>query len=270
MALFDRLGNFLGPITETTEEYSMQRYVIRIEEDSMGLMRRKNLKPGDYVYYYDCDRLHPKNGDLNRELSLLELKRQNRASKSKRSKDIKDQIMNGVISNLKDLRIDGDSKIADELIEDDQRSVSKNSRTIISMVMNSHCNNSKIGSAKEKQKRRKYKKAKARMFIHQITDGEANAFAEAYKRNEEMDDELCLGKREPQSNMSRKDRGEQSFVKSSEYSGKSTDTDRKNYIEDEFLFRSASMRDDTLGLAHKYSLAHSILGVSEMDQENLH
>lgn len=269
MVLFDRLGNFLGPISEVTGEYSTQRYVIRIEEDSVGRMKRKYLKIGDYVYYYNCDRLHLEHEE-NRELNLIEMKRQKRQIGYKKPKSIKNQIMNGVISNLKDLRLDSSSKMGEEMLEDDQRSISKNSKTIISMVMNSHGNTSFVGSAKEKQKRRKYKKAKARMFLNQLSDLKGAEIVKTQRSITEIEDELLLGKRHPISNSYRRDKPEPPLVRSTEYSRNSNDTDKKVYVEDEFLFKSISMTAETVPFPSKFSINNeSAHHVSQMDEENI-
>lgn len=237
IVLFDRMGNFLGPISEVTGEYSTQRYVIRLEEDSLSRMKRKYLKTGDYVYYYNCDRLHAEQEEMTRELNLIELKRQNR-NLHKKPKTIRNQIMNGVISNLKDLRLDSGSKNGEETCEDDQRSTSKNSKTIISMVIKSHCNPSLVGSAKEKQKRKKYKKAKAKMFLNQLSELQTSEMLRKNTgRGTEIEDELLLGKRCPISSSYRKDKMESSFLRS-------TECEPKCLIEDEILFKSISMNED--------------------------
>lgn len=268
MVLFDRLGNFLGPISEVTGEYSTQRYVIRIEEDSVGRMKRKYLKIGDYVYYYNCDRLHLEHEE-NRELNLIEMKRHHRQVGYKKPKGIRNQMMKGVINDLKDMRLESNSKMGEEMLEDDQRSISKNSKTIISMVMNSHCNTSFVGSAKEKQKRRKYKKAKARMFLNQLSDLKGVEIIKTERGATEIEDELLLGKRHPTSNSYRRDKPEPLLVRSTEYSRNSNDTDKKNYVEDEFLFKNNVMTKDSLPFPSKFSIKdESSPYVSQMDEEH--
>lgn len=267
IVLFDRLGNFLGPISEVTGELSNQRYVIRMEEDSVSRMKRKLFKIGDYVYYYNCDRIHQEQEDLNRELNLIELKRQNRLLGNKKPGKIGTAIMKGVIQNLKDLRLDTNSKAGDEMMEEDERNSSKNSRTIISMVMKSHCNTSLVGSAKERQKRKKYKKAKARMFLNQLNELQGESAKK--KSKTDIEDELVLGKRVPPSVNNRKDRPEISIGRSSDYSRKSTDTDKRIIPEDDFFFNSLTMAEEMMAIPTEFSSEYNPKKmISEMNEES--
>ena len=248
MVLFDRQGNFLGPISEVTGEYSTQRYVIRIQEDSLGLMKRKFLKTGDYVYYYNCDRIHLEQENINRELNLIEMKRQNRSLGGKKPNNIKNQIINSVICNLKDLRLDSNSKMIEEAFEEDQKSTSRNSKTIINMVMKTHCNQTVVGSAKERQKRRKYKKAKARMFLNKISEGPDEDLTVLNQANNEIEDELLLGKRclFNSTNPYKKEKTDSITNRSTEYSRKSTDTDKKLQLDEHFIFKTISMNQENM------------------------
>lgn len=266
IVLFDRLGNFLGPISEVTGEFGSQRYVIRMEEDSVARMKRRLFKISDYVYYYNCDRLHAENEEMSRELNLIELKRQSRLGHKKPS-NLRSQIMNGVIQNLKDLRLDISSKIAEDNLEEDDKNSSKNSRTIISMVMKSHCNPSLVGSAKERQKRKKYKKAKARMFLTQLNELQGAEGVMNHRLANEMDDELMLGKRLPPTINYRKEKPESSFMRSSDYSRNSTDTERKIIPEEEILFKSFSMNEGAFVLPNNFSIFNETNEVPEMNEE---
>lgn len=51
--LFDRNSNFVGPISEIIGGWSTQRFVVR----SDVLARRRPLKLGDILYYFNCDKI---------------------------------------------------------------------------------------------------------------------------------------------------------------------------------------------------------------------
>lgn len=265
--LFDRLGNFLGPVTEVTGVLGTLRYVIRRPEDSVAQLRGL-FKIGDQVFYYNCDRLHPGPDELSRELNLIELKRQNRGLRQKKQGGMKGQIMNGVIKNLRELKLDLTSKIAEEYLEDDERS-SRNSRTMISMVMNSHCNQSLVGSAKERQKRKKYKKAKEQMFYNQNSDHRFADSTSNYNKNSQMEDELTLGKRCNLNNCPSKFKADLSVKRSTDYSRRSTDTDPKWFAEDDPLFKSISMTEEGMIVTSNFSVNNEAPDASKMNEETI-
>jgi len=227
VVLFDCNGNFIGPVSELLGE----RYIVRVEEDASFRMKRNKLKAGDFVYYYNCDRLHNfrQQEEMPNELGLLEMKKNHRGSKKKHSgtNKIRRTIMDGVIENLRELKVEIKKTDSDQF-EEELRSCSKNSKSIASIVLNSYCN-IHFGSKLEKQKAKKYKKIKARVLGTKGKQKEEIIQRGSAKNDNQIENELHLGKRRNHLKLSKRD---SLFNTSTDYSKHSHEADRKG---DSFL-----------------------------------
>lgn len=194
VVLFDRHGTFIGPVVQITDQLFQTKYVVHVDEDSLLKSKSTMLKPGDSVYYYNCDRMSVETGDMKKELNLLDKKRQLRQCRKKNRSRVNRQVMQDVIDNLRDLKLDFNQVPAEDCMEEDQKSTSKNTKSIASIVLNSHCNRKVIGDQLEKQKGRRYKRIKAKIL------GDICKFREENNIKKEriggqIEDELELGKR---------------------------------------------------------------------------
>lgn len=229
VVLFDIHGNFIGPVSELSGHSISTRYIVRIEEDTIFRLKRNNLKQGDYVYYYNCDRLHTprEQEELSNELGLLDLKRNNRDLRKKQSKRsrIGRRIMEGVIDNLRDMKIEPNRVEAEQLIEEEIKSTSKNSKSVATIVLKSYYNRN-FGSRLEKQKAKKYKKIKARV-LGDLCKPKDELIPDPVRNENRMENELLLGKRRSKPQMSKRD---SFFNTSTDYSKNSYETDWKGDI----------------------------------------
>ena len=229
VVLFDCNGNFIGPVSEFSGDPSTTRYIVRIDPDTALRMKRNKLKPGDSLYYYNCDKLHPQpeQEEIRNELGLLELKRNRRDLRKKKSNSSKigRSIMDGVIENLREMKVEMKRRDSEQLIEEEQKSTSKNSKNIATIVLNSYYNRS-FGSRVEKQKAKKYKKIKARVLgdLNKPNDESVQTPA---KHEMKIENELMLGKRRNNTKMIKRD---SFFNTSTDYSKNSCDADRKQDI----------------------------------------
>lgn len=227
VVLFDCNGNFIGPVSELLGDSISSRYIVRVEEDASFRMKRNKLKVGDFVYYYNCDRLHNLRGheEMKNELGLLAMKKSNRESKKKHSNSskIRRSIMDGVIENLRELKVEFKRSELDQQIEEELKSCSKNSKSIASIVLNSYCNIN-LGSKLEKQKAKKYKKIKARILGNLGKPKEAITQSGPAQNDNRIENELHLGKRRQNFKLSKRD---SLFNTSTDYSKNSHDADRK-------------------------------------------
>lgn len=182
------------------------------------------LKAGDSVYYYNCDKLSADIDTLQDELTLIDKKRLMREQRKAGKMKLSNQIMQGVIDNLRELRIDDKQRDIEELMEEEQKGNSKNTQSIASIVLKSYCNRKTIGNRLEKQKARRYRKSKARILGDLCELREENLQTKE-RVAEQIEDELQLGKRKRPS----KQLGFDSLVnQSTDYSKKSWEADRNS------------------------------------------
>lgn len=264
VVLFDCIGNFIGPVSELLGHSLAARYIVRIDDDAVFRLKRNKLKPGDCLYYYNCDRLHIPHDqeEIKNELGLMELKRNRRDLRKKHSNSTKigRSIMDGVIENLREMKVEVRRRDSEQLIEEEQKSTSKNSKNIATIVLNSYYNPN-FGSRVEKKKAKKYKKIKARVLggLNKPID---ELIQTPVKHDMKIENELLLGKRGNKSQMVKRD---SFFNTSTDYSKNSYEADRK---QDIFLGKKTPSENH---MHQDYMLEEDPLFVppsSQMAQEN--
>lgn len=258
VVLFDKYGTFIGQVIETSDEHLGLQYSVLVDKDSLVMTKSIKLKLCDPVYYYNCDKLITDAHAIQDELSLLEKKVALREHRSKGKTRVGKQVMRGVIHNLRDLRLDSHLDAREKCIEEEeQKSTSKNTQSIASIVLKSYCNRKVVGNQMEKQKAKRYKKIKARI-LGDLCQLKEEKQATNERIVEQIEDELQLGKRKTQTKMVKLD----SLVNNStDYSKNSYDADRNSsfngerftssdkssskLIQEQFLNFTSSNTDDT-------------------------
>lgn len=224
VVLFDRQGTFIGPVVAIADSLNDPKYVVHVDGDLVYTSKCMKVKTGDPVYYYNCDRMSADTDVLMDELTLVEKKRIMRDRKKRGKARISNQIMERVIDNLRDMRIDDKQREEDEHMEEEQKSTSKNTKSIASIVLKSYCNRKAIGDRLEKQKARRYRKNKARI-LGDLCELREEKQQSKVRGAEQIEDELELGKRKRPS----KQLGLDSLInQSTDYSKNSWETDRNN------------------------------------------
>jgi hypothetical protein len=224
VVLFDKHGTFIGPVAAISDSFTDPRYVVHVDGDLVFTSKCIRVKTGDSVYYYNCDRLSAETDVLLDELTLVEKKRVMRDQKKRGKARINNQIMERVIDNLRDMRIDDKQREEDEHMEEEQKSTSKNTKSIASIVLKSYCNRKAIRDRLEKQKARRYRKSKARI-LGDLSELREEKQQSKVRGGEQIEDEIELGKR----NRPSKQLGLDSLKnQSTDYSKNSWETDRNN------------------------------------------
>lgn len=222
LVLFDKNGQFIGPVSEIVDKEIDPKYVIRVSEDMIHSSKRNGLRPGDRVYYYNCDRLREDRESMLDELSLVAMKGESKNRRKTGKNQVSKQIMKGVIEDLREMRLSRDQDSAEDCMEEEQKSNSKNTRSIASIVLKSCFNRKTVGNQLEKQKARRYKRIKARI-LGDLCKYQEEKHVSKVIREEEIEDELELGKRKTKSKTVKRD----SLINvSTDYSKKSFDHER--------------------------------------------
>lgn len=207
------------------------KYIISLPDNTGSGLKRHSLKPGDSVYYYNCDRLHGDRESMFDELSLVGMKGESRKRRNSDKKVVSKKIMKSVIEDLREMRICREQDSEKDCIEGAQMSSSKNTRSIASIALKSNFNRNTVGNQLEKQKARRYKRIKARILGILGKYQEEKQHISKEVREDEIDDELELGKRKIKSKMVKLDSLNNY---STDYSKNSFDHDRLhvyNYLQ---------------------------------------
>lgn len=189
--LFDRHGNFVGPISEIVGGSNVPRYVVRSDE----LCRRLPLRQGDTLYYYNSDRV----GKMDMEEDEYEeFKLFNTRSDQQTQSSLN---LRKVICNLKNLRIDNDYQESSMIIDERHEAASREAKASLST-------NSLIYKLKQKKR-------------HQARSHKK--FREDMNNNGCMDEEVAaLGKRcQPSSNSGTRKHKKRNGTKPNRSSGSS-------------------------------------------------
>lgn len=224
VVIFDRQGTYIGPIIEISEFLSEPKYAVKLDLDSIMRVKRSNLKVGDLVYYYNCDRLCTKVDTIQDELSLIEKKWNQKKETSNRVPKISRQAKNEMTKYIGDLTLGYNPEASQDYMEDELNSTSKNTRSIASVALNSFYNRNLIVNHLEKQKAKRYRRIKASMLGNLGNPPEEKTIIEE-SLDDQIEDELELGKRKNHSTLQKFDT---SINQSSDYSKRSCDVDRNS------------------------------------------
>lgn len=203
-ALFDKSGNFIGSVSEVIGSGASMRYVVKTNED-FTQSRRTNLKTGDSIFYFNCDRIdQPRGIEPRDEPSLLEQKQMHKQE----GKHISKMIMSKVIDNIRTMSIRENVEIDEEMVQnfDVQSKLALRSNSINSKIFRAYQSPEALEKLQENIQRKRYKKSKTKISAQQsdlrpteIPQFESPNRPDQYQNAMENElDESYLGKRNPQ------------------------------------------------------------------------
>lgn len=257
MVLFDRHGTFIGPVVEVSGLLAESKYCVKLELDSILRVKSTSLKIGDPLYYYNCDRLSAEIDTMQDELTLIESKQrckhQRSGLKPKASK-------HATIDNLRDDRLDYGAEVVDDRMDEEINSTTKNTRSIASVVLNSCYNKKLIENHLEKQKAKRYRRIKT-LMLGNLNKLSEEKWSVKERKEEKIEDELELGKRNSRAKMSIQD----SFINhSTDYSKNSWDADKNNSSNgDKLTLSNESSKEILWGALNRNTIHYQNIGQTD-------